>query len=115
MRRSEGFTIVLGRRGSKKTGKEAAGSTIRSTFSRSALNRSANMRRNSFITFAFVWSDRFFGGGGFGRGQPQEQKGPETNMEIEVTLEDLYLGTTIDVGIGTTFACLICVYIFGRP
>jgi len=42
--------------------------------------------------------DMFFGGGMFGQRQQQEEKrGPDLNLDVHVTLKDLYLGRVISV------------------
>ena len=60
-------------------------------------------QRKSFlpIPLFFLWSSIRFGGG-FGRAnsggsQMQQNKGPDLEIELEVTLKDLYLGRVIDV------------------
>ncbi|KAI9028558.1 hypothetical protein DFJ74DRAFT_494297 [Hyaloraphidium curvatum] len=51
---------------------------------------------------------QFFGGGGFRSQEPMEQKGPDIHMDLDVTLEDLYLGTTIDVELNRQGICPKC-------
>jgi DnaJ-related protein SCJ1 len=47
-----------------------------------------------------------FGGfGGFGR---QERKGADINMDLDVTLQDLYLGINVDVDINKRILCPKC-------
>ncbi|KAI1321659.1 DnaJ- protein scj1, partial [Mortierella claussenii] len=52
---------------------------------------------------------QFFGGGG-GRHQHghQEQKGPETRLELEVTLEELYSGNSIEIEVSKQIVCPHC-------
>jgi DnaJ-related protein SCJ1 len=40
---------------------------------------------------------QFFGGGARGRGQDREQQTPSVEIPIYLTMEQLYLGETIDV------------------
>ncbi|KAI8142736.1 hypothetical protein BJV82DRAFT_614098 [Fennellomyces sp. T-0311] len=59
---------------------------------------------NPFDMFA-----QFFGGGGFGgRGQEQERRGPDMQVELEVTLEDLFNGASIEVDISKQTVCDHC-------
>ncbi|KAI8376533.1 uncharacterized protein BYT42DRAFT_517540 [Radiomyces spectabilis] len=51
----------------------------------------------------------FFGGGfGGGHGQPQERRGPDMQVMLEVTLEDLYNGASIDIDISKQVVCDHC-------
>lgn len=47
---------------------------------------------------------------GFGGGEPrhQERKGPEINIDLEVSLEDLYMGAYIDADIKKQVICTYC-------
>ncbi|TPX67234.1 hypothetical protein SpCBS45565_g03941 [Spizellomyces sp. 'palustris'] len=50
-----------------------------------------------------------FGGGfGFGHQHAQQRKGPEVAINLEVTLEELFLGTTIEVEINKQIICPTC-------
>ncbi|KAJ3012967.1 DnaJ- protein scj1 [Thoreauomyces humboldtii] len=52
-----------------------------------------------------------FGGGGFGgfgHQHTQQQKGPEVNMDLSVTLEELYLGTSFEVEVNKQIICPTC-------
>ncbi|KAI8336727.1 hypothetical protein BC941DRAFT_427918 [Chlamydoabsidia padenii] len=56
-----------------------------------------------------VFSHFFGGGGGFGgHGQQQERRGPNLNIELEVTLEDLYNGATVELDISKQVVCDHC-------
>ncbi|KAF9973604.1 DnaJ- protein scj1 [Actinomortierella ambigua] len=48
---------------------------------------------------------QFFGGG---RGGPQERRGPEIVMDLEVTLEELYLGKSIEIEVAKQILCPHC-------
>ncbi|SAL98864.1 hypothetical protein [Absidia glauca] len=50
----------------------------------------------------------FFGGGFGGHGHQQEKRGPNLNIELEVTLEDLYNGASIDLDISKQVVCDHC-------
>lgn len=43
-----------------------------------------------------------------GRSQPQERKGPDMPVELEVSLEDLYNGATVEVDISKQVVCDHC-------
>ncbi|KAG0242899.1 DnaJ- protein scj1 [Actinomortierella wolfii] len=49
---------------------------------------------------------QFFGGGG--RGYQQERRGPEIKMDLEVTLEELYLGKSIEIEVAKQVVCPHC-------
>ncbi|KAI8089315.1 uncharacterized protein BX664DRAFT_296927 [Halteromyces radiatus] len=60
--------------------------------------------QNPFDVFS-----HFFGGGGFGHhGHQQEKRGPNLNIELEVTLEDLYNGATVELDISKQVVCDHC-------
>ncbi|KAF9159025.1 DnaJ- protein scj1 [Actinomortierella ambigua] len=52
-----------------------------------------------------IFSQFFGGGGGGGR---QERRGPEMNIELEVTLEELYLGKSIEIEVAKQILCPHC-------
>mmetsp|Transcript_16147 Transcript_16147/g.38038 ORF Transcript_16147/g.38038 Transcript_16147/m.38038 type:complete len:365 (-) Transcript_16147:326-1420(-) len=49
-----------------------------------------------------------FGGGGFQRGQPQERRGPDINVDLELSLKDLYLGKVLEIEFVKTIVCPKC-------
>ncbi|KAJ3062147.1 DnaJ- protein scj1 [Podochytrium sp. JEL0797] len=49
-----------------------------------------------------------FGFGGGGQRQQQERKGPETVMDLQVTLEELFNGEQVEVEINKQIICPIC-------
>ncbi|KAF9128831.1 DnaJ- protein scj1 [Mortierella sp. 14UC] len=54
---------------------------------------------------------QFFGGGGgrhHGHGHEQERRGPEIRMELEVTLEELYSGKSIEIEVSKQIVCPHC-------
>ncbi|KAG0162379.1 DnaJ- protein scj1 [Apophysomyces sp. BC1034] len=57
-----------------------------------------------------VFSHFFGGGGGFGGREQghQERRGPDMQVQIEVSLEDLYNGASIDVDISKQVVCDHC-------
>ncbi|KAJ1565356.1 DnaJ- protein scj1, partial [Cladochytrium tenue] len=48
-----------------------------------------------------------FGGGG-GWGQPTERKGPEIRMDVQVTLEELFNGHSIEIDMNKQVICPVC-------
>ncbi|CAO3591882.1 unnamed protein product [Absidia cylindrospora] len=59
----------------------------------------------------FDMFSHFFGGGGGdfgGHGRQQEKRGPNLNIELEVTLEDLYNGATVELDISKQVVCDHC-------
>ncbi|TPX57239.1 hypothetical protein PhCBS80983_g03943 [Powellomyces hirtus] len=73
------------------------------------LKGSGQQFHNPFDIFAQFGG---FGGGGFGgfghRHHAQQQKGPEVHMDVAVTLEELFLGTSIEVEINKQIICPTC-------
>ncbi|TPX35334.1 hypothetical protein SmJEL517_g02244 [Synchytrium microbalum] len=55
-----------------------------------------------------IFSQFGFGGGGFAQQNKMEKKGPEINMDLHVTLEELFLGTIIEVEINKQVICPVC-------
>ncbi|KAF9993071.1 DnaJ- protein scj1 [Entomortierella chlamydospora] len=51
---------------------------------------------------------QFFGGGSRHQHGAQERKGPEIHLELEVTLEELYSGTSIEFEISKQIVCPHC-------
>ncbi|RUS30153.1 hypothetical protein BC938DRAFT_479787 [Jimgerdemannia flammicorona] len=51
---------------------------------------------------------QFFGGGGHFQKNQQERKGPDLLVDLDVTLEELYLGTDIDVDVSKQVYCDHC-------
>ncbi|KAF9197197.1 DnaJ- protein scj1 [Haplosporangium sp. Z 27] len=51
---------------------------------------------------------QFFGGGSRHQHQHQERKGPEIHLEVEVTLEELYSGTSIEIEVSKQVICSHC-------
>ncbi|KAF9434059.1 DnaJ- protein scj1 [Entomortierella beljakovae] len=51
---------------------------------------------------------QFFGGGSRHQHGSQERKGPEIRLEVEVTLEELYSGTSIDFEVSKQIVCPHC-------
>ncbi|KAF9933933.1 DnaJ- protein scj1 [Linnemannia zychae] len=51
---------------------------------------------------------QFFGGGSHHRHAEQERRGPEIRMELDVTLEELYLGKAIDIEVSKQIVCPHC-------
>ncbi|CDH60313.1 heat shock protein family protein [Lichtheimia corymbifera JMRC:FSU:9682] len=53
---------------------------------------------------------QFFGGGGFGghRAQQQERRGPDVQVELPVSLEDLYNGGSLEIDISKQVVCDHC-------
>jgi len=49
-----------------------------------------------------------FSGGFAGQGWQGQRKGPNINMELEVTLEDLYLGASVDIELSKQVICDKC-------
>ncbi|ORX51267.1 DnaJ-domain-containing protein [Hesseltinella vesiculosa] len=56
----------------------------------------------------FDMFSHFFGGGGFGHGHEQEKRGPDANVQLEVTLENLYNGAEIKVDLSKQVVCDHC-------
>ncbi|CAO3614665.1 unnamed protein product [Cunninghamella echinulata] len=50
----------------------------------------------------------FFGGGGGGHHGHQEKRGPDLKIDLEVTLEDLYNGATLELDISKQVICDHC-------
>ncbi|KAF9361864.1 DnaJ- protein scj1 [Mortierella sp. AD094] len=51
---------------------------------------------------------QFFGGGSRHQHGAQERKGPEVRLELEVTLEELYSGTSIEIEVSKQTICSHC-------
>ncbi|KAF9400890.1 DnaJ- protein scj1 [Podila epigama] len=51
---------------------------------------------------------QFFGGGGRHQHGHQERRGPEIRMELDVTLEELYSGKSIDIEVSKQVICNHC-------
>ncbi|ORZ19373.1 hypothetical protein BCR42DRAFT_481559 [Absidia repens] len=56
----------------------------------------------------FDMFSQFFGGGFGGHGRQQEKRGPNLNIELEVTLEDLYNGATVELDLSKQVVCDHC-------
>ncbi|KAI7865376.1 hypothetical protein BDF14DRAFT_1032213 [Spinellus fusiger] len=56
----------------------------------------------------FDMFSQFFGGGGGHHGHAQERRGPDMQILVDVTLEDLYNGATVDIDISKQVLCDHC-------
>jgi DnaJ-related protein SCJ1 len=52
--------------------------------------------------------ERFFGGGRRSRNDPEETKGPNMNIELELELKELYTGVEINVDVSKQIICSRC-------
>eukprot|EP00842_Homolaphlyctis_polyrhiza_P006610 jgi/Hompol1/6950/HPOL_005131-RA len=66
------------------------------------LKRSDQQFHNPFDIFS-----QFAGGGGGGFGQ-RERRGPSVSMYVDVTLEELFVGTELEVEINKQIICPVC-------
>ncbi|TPX45534.1 hypothetical protein SeLEV6574_g03813 [Synchytrium endobioticum] len=55
-----------------------------------------------------IFSQFGFGGAGFGQQSQMEKRGPEINMDLHVTLEELFLGALIEFEINKQVICPVC-------
>eukprot|EP00128_Syssomonas_multiformis_P004653 Colp12_sorted_trinity150504_noHs@31815 len=61
-----------------------------------------------FGNFADMFDGFFNFGGQQGGGRKQQKKGPDYNIQLQVTLEDLYLGKTVEVEVRKQVICSKC-------
>lgn len=76
-----------------------------------ARNSMIHSVNNSLIIKIFLhsfvkYNIRF--GGGFGRRDKGENRGPNINLQLDATLEELYIGRSIDVEINKQIVCPVC-------